>query len=802
MKHLKLILQALIFLCTHILYAQSKITISGYIEDQENSEKLIGATVIDQGTKYGAQTNVYGFYSITLPKSESYTLSFNYLGYESKQIVVYPKRDTLINTTLSTKIVLKEVVISSEKSVRIEERTEMSRITIPISQIKNMPALFGEVDILKSLQLLPGVQKGSEGSAGIYVRGGGPDQNLILLDAVPVYNATHLFGFFSVFNADAISNVELIKGGFPARFGGRLSSVIDITMKDGNKQKFKVNGGIGIISSRLTIEGPILKNKSSFIVSARRTYIDLLARPLIKAQAQGNVFGYYFYDVNAKVNYTVTDKDRIYLSFYNGKDKAYGNTKESYFSDNSTYTNENSFGINWGNTIAAIRWNKIIGSKLFSNTTATYTKYNFNTQNKNSSVKKENNNVVNKEDYLQKYFSGVYDWAIRQNFDYMLNHNNLIRFGATYTYHTFEPGSQQYKIQDIQNTQDTTFGLKNIFASEASVYIEDEIRFTKKIKANIGLHQAFFSVEKRNYFSLQPRISVNYNFYPGWALKASYAQMVQFLHLLTNGSIGLPTDLWVPATKQIAPQISKQGAMGVAHTIADEYEFSIETYYKHMQNVIEYKEGTSSLFSSADWQKNITTGQGWSYGAEFFIQKKAGKNTGWIGYTLSWTNRQFDQKNFGVPYPYKYDRRHDIGITYSRKISSKYDFSCNWVFGTGSAFTLALQEYAAAPNINGVFNNNIFFSQGGFGTQSEAVTPYLSSLNNLRMAPYHRLDIGVNAHLINKWGTSTWNFSVYNAYNRANPYFYYMGYNNSGQRKLMQVTIFRFLPSITYNFSF
>ncbi|MGB1041454.1 MAG: TonB-dependent receptor plug domain-containing protein, partial [Flavobacteriales bacterium] len=581
-----------------------------------------------------------------------------------------------------------------------------------------------------------------------------------------------------------------------ARYGGRLSSVIDIRMKEGNNKEFHGEGSIGLISSKLSLEGPIIKDKTSFIVSARRTYIDLLARPLIKAAAKSSgsegTGGYFFYDVNAKINHKINESNRVYLSGYFGDDKFYANTKDTYLNNGieNVYDSENS--LKWGNIITALRWNSIINDKLFSNTTLRYSRYRFDvgfsekTTETSSAGKKES-------EFSFNYFSGIEDWSGNVDFDFVPNPNHYIKFGLGNTYHTFRPGVNQFKSNEGSSAIDTTFGSRNQFAHEASVYIEDDFKIGELLKFNVGLHGSAFLVNKKTYYSLQPRFSGRYLLDESMSIKASYARMTQFLHLLTNTSIGLPTDLWVPATDRIAPQTSDQIAVGVAKTVKKQYEVSLEGYYKWMNNLIEYKDGASFFGSETDWQDKVESGKGWSYGGELLIEKKQGKTTGWIGYTLSWTNRQFEEINFGEVFPYKYDRRHDIGIAVTHKFD-KYkdrkgrdkwiDVGMVFVYGTGNATTLGLERYRS--------NDNGFFG-------SEVV--HIDGRNNYRMPNYHRLDLGVNIHTKKKRGERTWSFGVYNAYSRQNPFFLFFGYENN-QRVLKQISLFPVLPSFSYNFKF
>jgi hypothetical protein len=691
----------LIFLlfCPSLALAQ-RYFVSGYVTDAESGEALIGANVVNPKTSEGTAVNTFGFYSITLG-ADSLRLRYSFVGYEPVAVNFLLTKDTTLNIQLRPLNQLEEVVVTAD--IPIEENTQMSRVDLPVAQIKSLPALLGEVDVLKVIQLLPGVQSGTEGSSGIYVRGGGPDQNLILLDGVPVYNASHLFGFFSVFNADAINKVELIKGGFPARYGGRLSSVIDISMKEGNMKEFHGEGGIGLIASRLTLEGPIVKDKASFIISGRRTYIDILARPLIKAQSDGNsIVGYYFYDLNGKINYKFSERDRLFVSAYLGDDRFYMRDKFDYWNSDVHFEKKDEAGLNWGNITTAVRWNHLINSKLFSNATVTYSRYRFNTF-LSKEEKITENGKTNQENFGLNYLSGIRDFSFKTDFDYLPGPNHFVRVGANVIHHTFEPGASVFNLVEL----DTLLGADPTYAIEHAIYAEDDYKISDKLKVNAGLHFSGFAVEGRYYKSLQPRISARYLFGHSISLKASYAQMAQFIHLLTNSGIGMPTDLWVPATDRIKPQSSKQWALGAAKTLFRDYEISLEGYYKRMNNVIEYKEGASFLNVDKNWENKVTKGEGWSYGMEFFFQKKAGRTTGWIGYTLAWANRQFnrggfeDRLNSGKVFPYKYDRRHDLSLTILHKINPKIEFSGTWVYGTGNAVTLPIGTYSGLPeNLN------------------------------------------------------------------------------------------------------
>lgn len=779
--------------------AQRKSTLSGYIKDASSKETLLGASVFIPRTKTGTTSNQYGFYSITLP-ADTVTIVFSYIGYSSiSRVVDLSKGDVNLDILMSNADkLLREVVVSADAVQQKEsERTEMSVISIPIQQIKDIPALLGEKDVLKVLQLLPGVQSGSEGNSGLYVRGGGPDQNLIILDEATVYNAFHLFGFFSLFNGDALKSVDIVKGGFPARYGGRLSSVIEMNMKDGNQQKFSGEAGIGLLSSRATIEGPIIKNKASFIVSGRRTYIDALVRPFLPSGQDG---GYYFYDLNAKANVEIDKKNRLYLSGYFGRDRF-------FLSDRST-SDIFRLGVDWGNATGTLRWNHMVNNRLFSNTSLIFTDYNFRNF-VNFNVGEQNFSLV--------YSSGIRDFGIKQDFDFRPDDKHSIRVGAMVTHHTFTPSAVAF-IDDFSSI-DTT-NAERTTAFENAIYIEDDFRVNNRLNIMPGIRISHFTPRGGQYLNFEPRFSMNYRLNTDMSLKASYALMNQYIHLLSNTGAGLPTDLWVPATNNLAPQRSQQLAAGFAYDIPKtKLSLTVESYYKKMSNIIAYKEGASFVGlgpqeANADrfrWEEAVTSGEGTSYGMEFFLQKKTGKFTGWIGYTLSWTQWQFDELNNGEPFWARHDRRHDISYVNTYKVREEAPgkdgivLSATWVYGTGQAITLPVADQYAPINRPGADPAPNDFTS----IFTDYVNQY-TGRNQFRMAPYHRLDLGVQLVRKKSWYTRTLEFSVYNAYNRQNPYFYFIGAAGrnglfappGSQRVLRQVTLFPVLPSVSYSIKF
>ncbi|WP_462255158.1 TonB-dependent receptor [Ferruginibacter sp.] len=777
----------LLILVPFFAKAQNRFTVSGFIKDSLNGETLIGASIAVQEKTKGISSNQYGFYSITLEEGE-YIFISSYIGYQPKILQIKLDGNKQLNFNLLPKISLsQEVFVTSKKRDANVKNAQMGKFTLPIEQIKSIPAFLGEVDLLKTIQLLPGIRNAGEGSAGLYVRGGGPDQNLILLDDAPVYNTGHLFGFFSIFNSDAIKNVTLIKGGMPAQYGGRLSSVLDISMKEGNNQKYQVEGGIGLIASRLSIQGPIKKDKASFIVSARRTYIDALTKPFIKPGSQFYGSGYYFYDLNAKVNYKFSEKDRVYLSGYFGRDVFdFANGKQSL-----------KVNIPWGNATGTLRWNHVFNKKLFGNTTAVYNDYNF-------TFKAAQNN------FEIKLASGIRDVSIKQDFDLYPFTGHKIKFGGIFTYHKFTPsvvsGKQDSVVFNPNNAQTK-------FANEAAVYLQDDWEISDKIKINAGLRYSWFqqigaykiyatdangnrtdsTVFKRGeavktYGGLEPRLTLRYALNDETSLKASVTRNLQYIHLVSNAGTTLPTDIWVPSTYKVKPQISFLYAAGLFKNFKDNtYETSVEVYYKQMQNQIEYQEGYTPN-SLDDTENSFAFGKGWSYGTEFFINKARGKLTGWVGYTLSWTWRKFAALNFGEKYPAKYDRRHDLSVVGIYELNKKWKLSATFVYGSGNATTLPQRFYI----VNGI------------------LTQEYSRINEYRLPAYHRLDLSAiltpKKNEKRKW-KSEWVFSIYNAYSRQNPYFVYFDQNGSALNGTLsiqakQVSLFPIIPAVTWNFKF
>jgi hypothetical protein len=765
--------------------AQRKITLSGYVRDSLSSETLIGATVQVSDPAAAVQTNQYGFYSLTIPPG---TLTFvvSFAGYDPTILQFDAVKDSVINISLLPRSALAEVVVSSKRQDGNVQNAQMGRIDLSMSRVRQVPVLLGEVDILKTLQLLPGVRNAGEGNTGMYVRGGGPDQNLIMLDDAIVYNTGHLFGFFSVFNSDAIKNTTLIKGGMPAQYGGRLSSVLDFAMKEGNMREYEFEGGIGLISSRFSVQGPIKKDKASFIVSARRTYIDVLVKPFISKTSQFYGSGYFFYDLNAKVNYRFSDKDRLYLSGYFGRDVFnFNNTRRSFNAD-----------IPWGNSTASLRWNHVFNKKLFANTTLVYNDYKFAFG-------------AAQNDFEIKLSSGIKDLTAKTDIDFYPSTRHRLKFGGLTTYHTFVPNvltGRQGETVFEPNNESTKY------AQESALYIQDDWDLSEKLKVNAGIRYSVFSplgpytIYQRDangnkldsidygrgeriqtYGGLEPRLTLRYAINPETSIKAGVTRNLQYIHLVSNAGSTLPTDLWVPSTYRVQPQKSWHYSAGVFKNFHDNmFETSIEFYYKDMENQIEYQEGYTPSLN--DPEEEFVYGRGWSYGTELFINKTKGRFTGWIGYSLSWTKRQFEELNNGETYYAKYDRRHDLSVVGMFELNRKWKFSAVFVYGTGNATTLPERFYI----VEGI------------------LTQEYSRINQYRLPAYHRMDLSATLTPKHKPGSklqTNWVFSIYNTYSRLNPYFIYFDQTGSPfdgtlQIDARQVSLFPIIPAVTWNFKF
>ena len=785
----------LLFGVAFLNLSAQKYTISGVLKDAASGETIIGANVVvkKSGFLTGATTNMAGFYSITLEKG-NYKLIVDYMGYHPFEIDISLEKNMTLPIELNPLMnLINEVIVRSERSDFNVSSVDIGKMELKIEAIKKMPAFMGEVDILKSIQLLPGIQSGSEGNTGFFVRGGNADQNLILLDEAPVYNPSHLFGFFSIFNADAVKNVEIVKSGMPANYGGRLASILDVYQKEGNMKKFELDGGLGLIFSRLTVQGPIKKDRCSFIISGRRTYIDVLAQPFIKKSSPFKGSKFYFYDFNGKINIIVNDKHRIYIGGYYGSDtygfNSTGGTTGAQFS--------------WGNGIGAIRWNYIISPKLFLNTSATFSDYAFKTG-------------MKMDVYNFTIGSGVRDYSVKTELTLIPNPNHNLKFGIHNIFHTFFP--TKYDIEAGNNNQLALPASAPYYGNELALYVNDEWTMTKWLKINIGGRYSNFKhlgpftryvldsfgyitdsiLYKRgksiqSYHRFEPRFAARFLLDSNTSVKASYTLNYQYLHQISMASVSLPTDVWMPVTSIVKPQEGHQFTLGVFRNfLQNMLETSIDAYFKQMSNLVEYKDGLDFASLTSNPDQMYTFGKGYSWGIEFYLNKTKGRFNGFASYTLSYTKRKFSELNCSEWFYAKYDRRHDVSINLNYEIiPQKLSVSVVWIFASGNTMTVPVGYYFFAGTL---------------------MTEY-SDRNAYRLEPYHRLDFSVNWNIVKKKHFETGlNFSVYNVYNRKNPFFIFYetttDFSVSGagipsfdfDTKAYKISLFPIIPSITWNF--
>jgi hypothetical protein len=766
-----------LFISLHLsVLAQNKYTVSGTIKDKHSGESLIGAAVKIEERNIGTVTNGYGFYAITAPQG-NYTVSVNYAGYLSAvQKITLDKNIQLVVELQQGTATLHEVTVTSGKKNDNLSKPLMGVEKLSMEEINQLPVLLGEKDVLKSIQLLPGIKSAGEGNSGFYVRGGGADQNLILLDEAPVYNASHLLGFFSTFNSDAIKDVTLYKGGMPAQYGGRLSSVVDIKMRDGNEKGYDVSGGLGLISSRINVEGPTVKDKGSFLISGRRTYADLFLKLSHDTSINSNTL--YFYDLNLKANYKLGKKDRLYLSGYFGRDVlGFGET----------------FSTNWGNLTGTLRWNHQVSNKIFSNTSFIYSDYSYNINIKSGTDK-------------FKITSHIQDVNLKQDFDFFINNNNKIKFGGNLIHHTVSPG----RIEAEATSNLKSSEVQNRYSLEGALYISHELTVNKNLNLVYGLRLSnLSSIGPGNYYhydnngniidtvhynkgqtvasywNLEPRFAASYQLNEISSVKASYNRNIQNLHLLSNSTASTPTDLWLPSTNNLKPEIADQVSLGYYKNIKEGlYEFSVETYYKWLQNQIDYRNG-ADLRANDNVESELLYGDGRAYGIEFLLRKRLGRLSGWIGYTLSRTEKRFAEINHGNYFPARQDETHNISVVGIYKLTDRWTLSGTWVYNTGNAVTFPSGKY----HING-----------------QTVFQY-TERNGYRMPAYHRLDLAAtveNKHNKDRKYQSSWTFGLYNAYGRENAYFILFkdDPNNPSKTVAEQTSLFRYVPSITWNFKF
>jgi len=771
------ILLLFLFLIPAFSFSQDKFTVSGVLKDAASGETILGAPIaVSEIPDTGVLTNDYGFYSLTLPKG-NYTLVVRYPGYQVISLKVVLDKNQVLNLNLENALSeLKEIEITATKENDNVTKSQMGMEKLDIQEVNKLPVLFGEKDILKSIQLMPGVKSAGEGNSGYFVRGGTADQNLILLDEALVYNASHLLGFFSTFNSDAIKDAVLYKGTMPAQYGGRISSVLDIKMNDGNAQQWKVGGGLGLISSRLNVEGPIKKNKGSILLTGRRTYADVFLKASNNEDLNSSQL--YFYDLNLKANYQLNDKNRLFLSAYDGRDKL--GIAET-------------FGLDWGNTTATLRWNHILNEKWFSNTSFIYSNYSYNIGLSTSTLDLD-------------ILSRIRDFNLKQEWQFFASPKHSFKAGLNLVHHTITPG--EIEANDSSGIDDSGDFQKK-YALENAGYIAGESKLTQNINLSYGLRLSTFNLlggdgEFYNYSSEgditdtlfynqndivktyvvpEPRVSMSYVLNESTSVKAAYTRSSQFLHLISNSNASNPTDLWIPSSQNVKPQIADQVGIGLFKNIRNnQFEFSVETYYKDMQNQIDYRDGASTQANELV-EGELLYGQGRAYGAEFLIKKKKGKLTGWIGYTLSRTEKQIDGINNNEWYVARQDRTHELTVVGVYDLSERVSMSASWIYYTGNAVTFPSGKYS----IDG--QNYLVYTER----------------NGYRMPAYHRLDLSLTLYNKKKENfESNWNFSLYNAYGRENAYFISFRDNDDDPTRTSayQTTLFRWVPSITYNFLF
>ncbi len=784
------------------LAAERRFTISGFLYDASSGEPLIGAYIREKRTEKLTASNEYGFFSLTLSEGPV-SLRFSYLGYEGEDSAFELRRDTVVVANLRGAILLKEVVIKAPPAGTVSSATKIAPLGPDEAEL--MPALGGEPDIVRSLHLLPGVQTGTDGIEGMLVRGGSQGHNLVLIDGVPVYNYSHAAGVLSIFNMAAVRSMRFLKGGFPARYSGRLASVLDIRTKEGNTRAFQGRADIGTLSSRLTLEGPVIRDKSAFFISGRASLVNWYLKPLSRdfksRQGEQGQTLYQFDDFNAKWHCAFSGKDKVYLSIYRGRDhfknEGYRPRNFAIFDSGSgetlllRYDRTYRDAFDWGNTVGSLRWNHVFGNKLFVNTTATYSRLDVNIQyeNADSLLLLEPRLLLGRSINVGRYTSGIEERGIRMDADFVPSPDHYWRFGASMANRNFQPGALVYD----ERSEGQNSGLANapLGALEFSAYVEDEFRIGDRFMGNAGMHFVNWAVEGRNHTSFQPRLALQWQSTERLRLRAAHSRMAQFLHLLTNSDIGLPTDLWVPSSGSIAPEQAVQNEIGMDFAFRSGFSLEWDLYHKRMNNLLAFTEGASVL---NDWRENVTSGEGVAYGTEWMLQYRSEKTTAWLSYGLARTERRFERVNLGRTFPFKYDRRHDLKLAAAHRLKPWLILSANWVLSSGFAYSLPLAEFT--------------FQLPGQATPP-VVVPDFGAKNRYRMPWYHRLDMNAQVQLKSRSFGHTFNIGVYNAYNRRNPLYYNLRTqieNPNGQlretKQFVQVWLIPIAPSLSYSLRF
>lgn len=798
-----------------------QVTISGFVFDKTSSESLIGASVYDIITFKGMASNNHGFFSIRLSPGEV-SVYVSYIGYKSKLLHFDSlENDTLLTVELEPGTSLEEVIVSGTTDVEKHPllSTRMGALELNQQTIQSVPVMFGESDIIKTLQMTPGVAVGTEGFAGMYVRGGNVDENLFLIDGNPIYQVNHVGGIFSAFNTEAVRGMEFLKAGFPSRYGGRLSSVVDVHTREGNMKEYHGQASIGLIAGNISLEGPIVKDRTSFMIALRRTWLDALSAPALailnhKRKKKGEKLNlrYAFHDLNFKLDHRFNDKSRMFFSLYNGNDVLKGSYTEFSTKDEEVYYYDDSQSyLRWGNLMATAGWTYVFNNQLFGKLSGVYTRY-------KSTVRQiyDNEYGIPQEDAYSSGYSemstktGITDFGFRSLFDYMPSTFHRIRFGADMLIHRFKPECSRVKGvgELIGNTpiQGVVYANDLLWANEFSAFIEDDWNLSHTVRINGGVRYTLFTIDNKTYTSLEPRLSMRWLLNRSFSLKASYARMNQYVHLINNSFINLPTDAWMPITSQLKPLVSDQLSIGAYYNWKEEYNFSVEGYYKQMDNLLEYKNGYSFLPFLSSWEDKMATGEGCSYGAEFMLRKQTGKTTGWIGYTLSWSDRKFRDINNGLRFPAKYDNRHKLNLVAMHQLSSRVELSAMWTYTSGNRLTLALENY------EGLLGKDSYYWNYGEVKQINGLMDlnYFEERNNYQLPAYHRLDLGINIYRPKKNGRmGIWNVSIYNAYCRMNPFMIRKSLKATRESeeykpvpRFKQVGIMPIIPSVTYTYKF
>lgn len=796
-----------------------QVTVSGFVRDKRSAESLIGASVYEAHSRVGTASNNFGFFSLTLPPG-NITIRSSYIGYTSHQHILNGlERDTVLTIELEPSASLEEVVITGQSNDKQSVlSTQMGALEINQQTIRSTPVMFGEADIIKTLQLTPGVSAGTEGTAGMYVRGGNVDENLFLIDGNPVYQINHIGGIFSAFNPEAISGMDFFKSGFPSRYGGRLSSVVDVHTKEGNMKEYHGSASIGLISGNLNFEGPIIKDRTSFNIGLRRTWLDVLSAPAVaiankitKKDGTRLRARYAFHDLNLKVNHIFNDRSRMYLSLYNGNDVLKGGSTDfpDQDSDNN-YNYDSDVSLRWGNIMATAGWTYVFNNRLFGKVSGVFTRY-------HSRLRNTEHDVVGNEgdeDYSDSFRenetnTGITDFGLRTSFDYLPASAHHIRFGGDYLVHRFHP--EYNRSVAYEKNEETSVEIGQEFANdllwghEAGVYAEDDWTLSSAVRLNAGLRFSLFNVQGKTYTGLEPRVSLRWLLDDNLSFKASYSRMNQYVHLISNSFISLPTDAWMPVTRKLKPLISDQVSAGFYYNLNKEYNFSVEGYYKTLDNLLEYRDGHTFTPSFVNWEDKLTAGEGRSYGAEFMVRKETGRTTGWVGYGLSWSDRQFDELNQGARYPARFDNRHKLNIVVMHKISPKVELSAAWSYASGNHVTLSLENYYENGTGSPTNNDNRYMGA------SESID-YYEGRNNYQLPAYHRLDLGIKIYRPKKKGRmGIWTVSIYNVYSRMNPFMIYKSDKtvpDPGSSYGKNVPVFKtigimpIIPSISYTYKF